>query len=614
MVFTLAKSPMKHLALLFIVGGLLAGDLSAQQSSRRTRDIQPRQSADQTQAAVDQLQKQAALAESQAPVAQTVQEESPFRPASQPPTSETKQGIRVAGDEFEIQTTTPTTPAMANQAPPTPRQSLTQQSPLRQDAKAEPVASSRPQDKVIDGGKSISTRISANSEINVGQPASLSLIAQNNARENLDGVNLTVHLSEHVEFLNADPQPTDRTESMAVWRLPAMAAGQQSEIKLQVIPYSKEEMTIETEFAIIDSNKINIAVRQPDVKMAVTSVDKAIVGQKVAHQVKIWNEGDGTATDLKINLGLSSDMRLLDSNGDTVELGMLKPGETREFTLETLSSESGEAPIVYQLAGPGVNVEQVSNINIVIPELYAEILGPKVNIPNREGSYTINVKNPGVVDINDAKIVLQVPGGMEVTLLSRAGDFDEKAGTISWDLGKIAPNGSDVLQFKARLTSNNDQQCFVTVESRETKANQLAFETRAFVHTELKLAMKNLTGPVNVGESAEFVVVASNTGFTPANGVEVQVEIPEWITPAEDKAYRIDTANSRLIFDPVNVPKGMAAELKFKGVCNSAGNFVVRSVLTHASQEQPMISDAGLFVLDTQTEKVGSVLSTNKNR
>ena len=119
---------------------------------------------------------------------------------------------------------------------------------------------------------------------------------------------------------------------------------------------------------------------------------------------------------------------------------------------------------------------------------------------------------------------------------------------------------------------------------------------------------------MNVGESAEFVVVASNTGFTPANGVEVQVEIPEWITPAEDKAYRIDTANSRLIFDPVNVPKGMAAELKFKGVCNSAGNFVVRSVLTHASQEQPMISDAGLFVLDTQTEKVGSVLSTNKNR
>lgn len=590
---------MKRISLALVICIFLTGELMAQESSRRTRQLQP--TPGQNHSASDQLHQQARQLEEI-----SRQGNSSIASNSVPVTTShlkeatSLQNVRVA--------------SLDNSAVPKPPSSTGPLKPSQPLAPIQPNAT-KPEalpEVVVDGGKSITTRIVAVEAINVGEPADLILTSTNTGQSELSAVNLVVHLPEHVELIDASPRPTERAGATVVWQLPVMAVGQQSEIRIQVVPHSKHPVSIATELTVVERSRVEIDVRQPEVKMVVEASDKAIVGQKIAHHVRIWNEGDGIARNLQIRLGLTPDMSLVDASEATMNVGALQPGEVRELILETQSTQAGVSPVVYRLAGNRINVEHSGNVHVVVPELYAEILGPKVNIPNREGTYTINVNNPCEIAINDTRVTLQIPDGMEVTLLSREGDLDEKTRSISWDMATMEPGASESLQFKARLTGNDHQQCHVTVESREASSSKLAFETRAHAHTDLTLAMKNLTGPVNVGETARFMVVATNSGHAAAGNVQIEIEIPEWIKPSPDESFRYDAASSRLIFNPVDIPAGTAAELRFAGTCENAGSFVVRSLLNHNSQSQPMISDASVFVLDTQTERVGSVVTPDQ--
>jgi hypothetical protein len=461
--------------------------------------------------------------------------------------------------------------------------------------------------------RAISTRVVAPAEINIGQLTEVKLVATNEGDEDTGPFNLVLYIPGDVEFAQANPAPADQTGSMAIWRMQGLAAGDSSEVNFQLVPQVRQPMNLKTELIFVDRHELEIAVRQPEVRMQVASLDKAIVGEVVEHRLTIWNEGDGPAEQLELQVSLPPETELLEQASDRIRIGSLAAGDSRELVLRTRSGIDGPTPLRWDLTGQGIELAEASQVAVIWPELYAELLGPKLNIPGREGTYTVNLNNPCEIDIHDTRVTLRIPAGMEITLLSRDGEVDERQRTITWKLGTLSPGVADSLQFRARLVDSRDQTCHVEVESQETRSSQLALETRAYNHTELKLAMKNVSGPVNIGDTAEFLIVAANAGRTVAEGVDIQVEYPEWLEPLESDAYVIDHSQSRLVFQSVDIAEGQQAELRFAGRCVNAGNFVVRSLLSHGSQPQPMISDAGLFVLDIQHEKVGSLISPDKS-
>ncbi len=456
---------------------------------------------------------------------------------------------------------------------------------------------------------SIKTELFAAEQVNVGELTNLRLLATNTGKTHTGKVRITAYLPDHVEFRQATPEPIEQNSLQVTWEIDGIEQAAQREVLMQVIANSKAPMEIATECSFIEQNRVQIAVRQPDVQFEVLTAPHALVGRDVDHKIRVYNHGDGTAKNLELRLGLASDMYLLNDGKDYVDVGNLGPGETRELIVKTKSDQTGVSPVQYLLTGSSIDLSQNTDVNVVWPELYAELLGPKVNLPNREGDYTIQIRNPCQVTINNTVVKLAIPDGMEVTVLSREGDYNAQNRTLTWNLSNMSPNAEETIQFKAKLLTEKAQTCHVEIRSDETEMNQLALSTNAYIHSDLKLAMKNMTGPVSVGDTVEFMIIASNTGNTQAEQVFVDVEIPEWLTPMEDTSYTIDQQTSRLSFRSVDLPKGMQAEMKFTAICKNPGNFVVRSTLQHASHAQPMVSDAGLFVLDTQQEKVGGLIS-----
>ena len=532
---------MKRILFLSLVVSFCVSDLYAQQqSSRRTRQIAPRVA--RNTSAAETLQQQAEQVEkTNASPFENYEDEpgavEPVLRAPQPsiPAAESSVFSRLEIASEDEPTAQLNAPAFVGQ-PPTTTNEINQLS-----------------------HRSISTQIIAPAEINVGEKTEIRLIATNTGQQDIGSFNLVLHLPSGVEFTQSRPAVVNRAGDMAAWRIDGLAAGLNTEVTFEVVPQTKQPVLLRTELTYIDRQQLEIAVRQPQVKMTVQTVEKAIVGQSIEHRLTIWNEGDGTADELQLQLALPAEMQMIDGAGNSITVGTLAPGESREITLHTRSANPGMQPLNWNLAGQSVNIEVASQVAVIWPELYAELLGPKMNIPNRDGTYTINLNNPCEIAINETSVSLQIPDGMEITLLSREGQLDEKQRTITWSIGTLAPGSSESLQFKARLTGNQDQKCQVIVQSLETESNLLALETKAYIHTELKLAMKNNSGPVNVGDTVEFVIVASNTGHVDATGVDIQVEIPEWLSLAEDSSYAIDRQNSRLIFQSVDIPKGMAA-------------------------------------------------------
>ncbi len=606
--------PMKRILILCFAVGFFAAEARGQQSSRKTRPIPTRVAHNTAETFSLKPEEQAGTQDKSAPPAtgQTLPTATALRPYALQETS-----VLESDDPPPILSMTQMQPP-APQSPPQmlPTQILQAQMSPGQSTSVPrppvPMVTSPAATIDLQSQRSVSTRIIAPAEINIGQATDIRVITTNHGQQAIGPFDLEVFLPEEATFANSEPPAVDQGDSRVTWEMQGLAAGQSLEVRFQMFPQSRKPMFLRTELKIVDRQEFEVMVRQPVVRMALESMEKAIVGQPISHQLTIWNEGDGVADDLLLQVALPSEMKLEGVSGNTVAVGPLAPGETRQVTLQTRSTHPGELPIVWNLTGNGVQVAHDSQISVVWPELYAELLGPKVNIPNRDANYSIQVNNPCDIAISDTRVTLQIPEGMKVTVLSRPGKVDNLQRTITWDLGSLPPGGSDTLQFKAQLTGNQNQTCQVVVESRETESNLLALETRAYQHTELKLSMKNTSGPVNVGETAAFKIVAANTGHMAASAVGIEVEYPQWLKPVPDSRYTIDAQNSRLIFQNIDIPEGMAAEFQFLGVCETAGNYMVRSFLNHESQGQPMISDASLFVLDSEQEKVGSVMSPEK--
>ncbi len=455
---------------------------------------------------------------------------------------------------------------------------------------------------------SINTQIEAPSYINLNQTATLRIKLQNVGDIAAGNVKLIATLPAHAKFSRSTPSPTNTNGQVYEFQLSNMTAQQIREIAIDLIPTEKKPLDIGTEIVIENTQRIAVGVRQPKIKMSLQGPTEANMGQNVTHKVLLENTGDGLASQIQLQATFPNELQC--SKKKEVVIASLEPGQSIIVEMPSLATLAGKGELAVSVGAIGVESQTVkSGIRVFQPELEVSAIGPQMNFVNREGIYTIKLDNKGEIDASNVKIQMQMPRGMQVTTISREANVDPKTGLLIWSFDRIPAKSAQTIMLKTIALEAGQQNCSITVRSKETRDKEITLTTNVATRAELSVAVQNQSGPIQVGGKVQFMVVVENTGSSSATAIAVNIELPEALTPDKQDGIDVLGFGNAIHFETAKLEPGEKREFLFVAAANKKGEHVVRSILQAGGSERQIISESSVYVYEVSDSRVSEALS-----
>src|SRR5262249_31597850 len=120
------------------------------------------------------------------------------------------------------------------------------------------------------------------------------------------------------------------------------------------------------------------------------------------------------------------------------EVGILKPGETRELDLVLKAAKAGVVRNVITARGEAnLFVEHRAEMEVIAPRLTVGIDGPKRRFLDRPATYQITLANPGTAPAKDVELAAWLPKGLKFVSTNNAGVYDPKTHAVYWSLAEL---------------------------------------------------------------------------------------------------------------------------------------------------------------------------------
>lgn len=460
----------------------------------------------------------------------------------------------------------------------------------------------------------ISTEIVAPEFINLNQPATMRINIRNTGSTEIQNVRLVTTLPPHAKFQSADPQPEKIEGQTYEFLMSSIGANQVRQISLDMVPTEKMPLDIATRIVVENQQRIEVSVRQPRLNLQMSGPDQVTIGDVVEHTVTIENIGDGVAESVKLEATLPNELEFSEQTGMEIAKN-LEPGDSRQVVVRTIARQPGVVDLTFLATAVGTDSEKTQDLlKIVQPELEVSVSGPKMNFVNRDGIYSIRLDNKGEVDVANVEVSLHIPVGMKVTTINRPAKTDERTRTLVWTFDQIAMESSETIQLKATAKQAGEQLCLVDISSDKTEPKQFSMATQVAARAEMSVHVRNQTGPVQMGEQADFTVAVENTGSSKAEAVSVRVELPESLMPVKQDGVSVDQYNRSFVFNQPALEPGEKHDFNFSVVGVVGGEFVVRGVLESNGSGRQMIAEDSVFVYEVDEFRVSESLTPSFNR
>lgn len=459
----------------------------------------------------------------------------------------------------------------------------------------------------VEATNNIQTKFQTPKYVNVNHPAQMNIALKNAGKTSVSNVTLVATLPEHVKLTNSSPKPTSNEGQTYRFSIPQIGGQSTRQVEMTLVPTKKQAIDVVTVVQVESSSRTTVAVRQPNISLSLSGPTQANIGQKVVHELVVSNIGDGVANDVRLDTALPSHLKLVkQSSGPYIR--SIAPGQIATITFESIAQTAGSTQL--KAAAEAVGCEPKNTdlaFSVYQPELQVTASGPKLNFVERDGIYTINVENTGVVDVTDTQISLRVPQGMKVNTISRQASVDSDEGVLTWKFDRIASKSAEQIQLKATALKEGSQSCGILVSSNETQDKEISLLTQVITRADLSVQISNLTGPVQVGGKAEFLVTVENKGSRRASDIGVEIALPESLMPVKDGDVVQNT--SSIQFEEPLVAPGQKVTFKFAAVGVANGEHVVRSVLQADGSERKVIAEDTIYIYDVDQTRVSESIS-----
>jgi uncharacterized repeat protein (TIGR01451 family) len=178
-----------------------------------------------------------------------------------------------------------------------------------------------------------------------------------------------------------------------------------------------------------------------------------------------------------------------------------------------------KAPTLEDRAGPALNPPSEIPAARPDPAVSIEWVGSPALKIRQPAEYSLVVRNPSALGVQQVQARVRVPKGLTVTATEPKGTVEN--GMLTWELGAMAPHQERILLVRLLAETRGDltPEAWVTFTCAST--------LRLHVHEPCLVLKAQAPDQILVGEAANIAFTVTNTGDAPADKVKIEASLSE---------------------------------------------------------------------------------------
>lgn len=421
-------------------------------------------------------------------------------------------------------------------------------------------------------------------KIRVGVAAKYQVQVQNAGTAPADELVLNLRLPEWAEVarLSASSgealRPGQGEAADAVeWTIHQLPEKGRAELTLDIVPRKSRPLDLNVEWTHAPVAALaHVEVQEAKLVMTISGPEEVQFGDREMYKLTLSNPGTGDAEDVVVRL-------LPTSPGDTEtathRIGTIAAGHTKVVELELMARDPGHLVISAEAtADGGLQAAATTEILVRRAELAVDLAGPRKQFAGSVATYKIRVANAGNAVAQNVLLTAVAPPGGKFVAASEGGRIEAEGSKIVWRLATLRPETEQLLAFRCRLETPGPNRPQIVCLADDDLKDTAAITTEVEALADLVLTVRDPSGPVPVGEDAEYEIRVLNRGKKAAEGVEFVAFFSDGIEPLDATGARYQMAPGQVIFEQLPlVDAGQEVVLVVRARATAGGDHVFRA-------------------------------------
>lgn len=426
----------------------------------------------------------------------------------------------------------------------------------------------------------------------IGATSEISFRLSNLGSTDALGVTVRVALPASFEMVSAEVEDgstrvqPEATGSVLIWTIDQVPARAERLLTLRAIPRTATPLDLAVECSLAPVSSVaRIQVHEPKLEVAVRGPSEIVYGETKVFSVAVSNPGTGEARDVTLRLSLG------DESADTLQVGTVAAGGSREFDVEVTARQAGPMQIVAAADGaPALKAEAREQVQVRRAELAVETLGSGLKYAGSVGTYQVRVSNKGDAPAENVVAAVRLPAGAKY--VQGLESPVQEGSNLNWTVGSLGPGQDRTYRFFCQLDSEGEARFEIAVRGEaglEAAANVV---TNVQAIADLKMIVNDPPGPVAVGQEVVYEIEVSNRGTKEATQVQVIAQFSDGIEPAKATGAQAEVVPGQVVFQPIaRLDAGQTIKLTVNAKADKDGSHVFRAELRCSDPEYRLVAE-----------------------
>lgn len=435
----------------------------------------------------------------------------------------------------------------------------------------------------------ISLRWDVPSAVNRGEPIPCQLSVYNPSESPCGDVLVQVRIPAGCELLQSEP-PLKADNGVLTWQVGSLSPSQTQMLRLSLRGDLQGAIKPTAVLTVTQAVAARVFVQEPKLDLAMQIAPQSLAGEVAMLEVQVSNPGTGVVPQAAVVVQLDSKLHHPKGSVLRYELGSLGGNETRRVRIPVIGLEPGQGVIRGSAFSGTLKVESQATIAIRKPALEVALDGPKLRFVDRPGTYTITLRNPDTVAVDNVQLSADVPREATLVQASRGGHYDPATGRVTWFLGRVEGEQSiqATLQLKAATPGEYRLAATAVGSPDVTATSEMSLRIQGFAAVEVEIA--DLEDPVELGSENTYQVHVHNRGTKAARDIQLAFLLPAELELIEvDGPTREEVSGQRILFGTIaTLEPEQTYTYQIRVKCVQAGRAVVRAYYRSGDYEVPL--------------------------
>ena len=359
-------------------------------------------------------------------------------------------------------------------------------------------------------------------QVQLNVPFEYNIKVTNLTNTTVNSVAVTENLSKNFKLVSAAPEGRVGSGSIT-WSFNTIDANSSKVIEVTGIATSTDCL----EHCAIVEYKVPtctfVTVVEPKLVLTKSAPSVVTICQEIPIKFTVVNNGTGMATGVKVEDKLPAGLVTLTGlDSISVDVGDLKAGEAKAFTVKTKANKTGTfTNKATATANAGLRAASGETKTVVTqPVLTIKKTGPANLYIGRSATYTIVVTNTGDASAANTVITDTIPRDVIDVKASASGNVE--GSKVTWQAGSLAPKASKTVTVTYTPTKAGEISNKADAKAVCAQAVSAMAKTAVKGIAALLLEVIDVSDPIEVGSNETYKIVVTNQGTSTATNVMIE--------------------------------------------------------------------------------------------